>query len=185
MPLPLEGAALIEPSVHRDDRGSFVKTFHAGALSHEGCHFNVREEFYSASHRGVLRGMHFQTPPFDHQKLVTCVAGRVLDVLLDLRRGSPTFGAVWSTELHASKPQVLWLPTGLAHGFLSLEDGSCVLYKTDKEYAPPHDAGIRWDSFGFAWPLPAGEVIISPRDAQHPAWTSFRSPFEYDCKAAA
>jgi dTDP-4-dehydrorhamnose 3,5-epimerase len=184
-PLPLQGAALIEPSVHQDNRGSFVKTFHAANLAVHGRFFNLREEFFSVSRRGVLRGMHFQTPPFDHQKLVTCITGRVLDVLLDLRRGSPTFGASCGIELKGSSPQVVWLPRGFAHGFLSLEENSCVAYKTDVEYAPQHDSGIRWSSFGFKWPLTADEVIVSLRDSQHLPLKDFDSPFVYECGAAA
>ena len=179
-PLALAGAAVVEPIVQRDQRGSFVKTFHAAQLADAGLQFELREEFYSVSHRGVLRGMHFQTPPFAHKKLVCCLAGRVLDVLVDLRRGSATFGTACSLELSAERPQMVWVPPGLAHGFLSLDDGSCVTYKTDREYAPQHDAGIRWDSFGFAWPLAADELIISPRDRQHPPLAQFASPFELE-----
>jgi dTDP-4-dehydrorhamnose 3,5-epimerase len=176
-PLGLSGAAVIESLVHRDDRGVFVKTFHAGQLADAGLRFELREEFYSVSRRGVLRGMHFQTPPFAHQKLVACMAGRVLDVLVDLRRGSVTFGAACSLELNAERPQLLWIPPGIAHGFLSLEDLSCVTYKTDREYAPEHDAGIRWNSFGFAWPMAEAELELSPRDQRHPALAEFDSPF--------
>jgi dTDP-4-dehydrorhamnose 3,5-epimerase len=176
-PLGLAGAAVIEPIVHRDDRGVFVKTFHAGQLAEAGLRFELREEFYSVSRRGVLRGMHFQTPPFAHQKLVACMAGRVLDVLVDLRRGSGTFGQACSLELSAERPQLVWIPPGVAHGFLSLEDGACVTYKTDCEYAPQNDAGIRWDSFGFAWPMAEVELELSPRDRQHPTLAEFDSPF--------
>lgn len=175
-PLPLPGAWAFAPPCHRDNRGAFVKTFHAPSHIAEGLHFELREEFYSVSHRGVLRGMHFQTPPYDHQKLVTCVAGRVLDVLLDLRHGSHAYGQACSLELDAKNPLAVWIPKGLAHGFLSLEDDSCVTYKTDREYAPDHDAGVRWDSFGFAWPL-LEEPIVSPRDRRHPPWGEFASPF--------
>jgi dTDP-4-dehydrorhamnose 3,5-epimerase len=182
-PLALAGALLVEPTPRRDDRGAFVKTFHAAALADEGLSFELREEFYSVSHRGVLRGMHFQSPPFDHQKLVTCVAGRVLDVLVDLRVDSPTFGDSCSIELNGTTTQLLWIPRGLAHGFLSLEDDSIVNYKTDCEYAPQHDAGIRWDSFGFSWPTADGQLIISPRDQTHPALAGFDSPFREPVQA--
>lgn len=179
-PLPLAGAVVVEPIVHRDERGSFVKTFHAAQLAEAGLRFELREEFFSVSHRGVLRGMHFQTPPFAHQKLVSCAAGRVLDVLVDLRRGSATYGAACSLELSAERPQTVWAPPGLAHGFLSLEDDSCITYKTDREYAPQHDAGIRWDSFEFAWPMAADELVISPRDREHPQLAELASPFEFE-----
>jgi dTDP-4-dehydrorhamnose 3,5-epimerase len=185
IPQPLPGVAVVELGVHRDDRGAFVKTFHATAMAKLGWRFELREEFFSVSHRGVLRGMHFQLPPHDHQKLVSCTRGRVLDVLLDLRQGSPAFGRYSAIELNEATPQVLVAPCGLAHGFLSLEDQSCVNNKTDGEYSPQHDVGVRWDSFGFDWPMAAGDLIISPRDRQLPPLAEFRSPFHYCHSAAA
>lgn len=179
-PLPLAGAYTIAPIMCRDERGSFVKTLHAAQLAEAGLSFELREEFYSTSHRGVLRGMHFQTPPFAHQKLVSCIAGRVLDVLVDLRRGSATYGTSCSIELSAESPQLVWIPPGLAHGFLSLVDGAVVLYRTDCEHAAASDRGIRWDSFGFDWPMPAEELVISPRDRAHPALAEFVTPFVTD-----
>jgi dTDP-4-dehydrorhamnose 3,5-epimerase len=124
--------------------------------------------------------MHFQTPPYDHQKLVSCLVGRVLDVLVDLRRGSATFGVACALELVAARPQVVWVPKGLAHGFLSLDDGSCVTYKTDCEYVREHDAGIRWNSFSFTWPMAEEEMTISSRDQEHPRLSEFASPFVYE-----
>lgn len=135
----------------------------------------VREEFFSTSSKDVLRGMHFQTPPHAHQKLIYCITGRVLDVLLDLRRSSPTYGQSIALELSAANRHVLFVPVGFAHGFLSLEDHSCLVYKTDAVHAPQHDAGIRWDSFGFDWP--ADSPLISGRDLTHPEFSEFRSPF--------
>ena len=176
-PIALAGAFVVEPIVHCDERGSFVKTFHAGQLAEAGLRFEMQEEFYSISRRGVLRGMHFQIPPHAHQKLVSCIAGRVLDVLVDLRRTSATYGEACSMELSAKRPQLLWIPRGLAHGFLSLEDSSCVTYKTDSEHAPDCDGGIHWDSFGFEWPDVAEEFVIAPRDRQHPRLADFHSPF--------
>lgn len=184
-PLPLAGACVVEPFVHADKRGSFVKSFHAEQLAAAGLHFELREEFYSVSRRGVLRGMHFQTPPFAHQKLVSCVAGRVLDVLVDLRRGGGTFGKFCALELASERPQLVWVPPGLAHGFLSLADESCVIYRTDREHAAEHDRGIRWDSFGCDWPMNGTELIISPRDWAHPALADFASPFVFDSNQAA
>ena len=176
-PLPLDGAFVVEPFIHADERGSFVKPFHADQLAEAGLRFELREEFYSVSQRGVLRGMHFQTPPFAHQKLVSCIAGRVCDVLVDLRRDSETFGRSCAVELTGERPQMVWVPPGFAHGFVSLADDSYVTYKTDREHAPQQDCGIRWDSFGFDWPLTSEELIISPRDRTHPALAEFASPF--------
>lgn len=178
-PLPLPGALLINAQRQIDQRGSFVKTFHADALAECGLRFELREEFYSVSTRNVLRGMHFQTPPADHTKLVTCMFGRVLDVLLDLRRGSPTFGQSCSVELTAERPALLWIPAGIAHGFLSLSAESCMLYRTDCEYDAQYDAGVRSDSFGFTWPIIHSDILISDRDKNHPALADFDSPFTY------
>lgn len=175
-PTPFAGAHLVESRVFRDARGVFVKTFHQELFAALGLPaVPLAEEFWSSSGRGVLRGMHFQNPPAAHAKVVTCLAGRVLDVLVDLRRAEPTFGQAWSVELGAETGRLLILPVGIAHGFLSLEDGSVMLYKTSTVHAPAQDAGIRWDSFGFAWPTTS--PIVSDRDARHPALADFVSMF--------
>lgn len=171
----MSGAKILEPFVHRDERGDFVKTYHEEQLAGVGLEMVVREEFFSSSGRGVLRGMHFQVPPHAHQKLVYCISGRVLDVFLDIRRGSPTYGRAAGVELSAVNRQLLFLPVGFAHGFVSLEDGSCMVYKTDAVYEPEADAGIRWDSFGFEWPF--AEPVVSPRDEAFPLLEGFESPF--------
>ncbi len=152
-----------------------MKTFHIERVSEVGFRFELREEFYSISHREVIRGMHFQVPPHQHQKIVYCSSGAILDVLVDLRSAELTYGKTLSFELSADNGVVLWIPPGIAHGFLSREDQTCVVYKTDCEYAPESDAGIRWDSFGFEW----GQVapVMSPRDQSFPSLAEFESPF--------
>jgi dTDP-4-dehydrorhamnose 3,5-epimerase len=172
---PLPGVKVFKPFVFEDARGSFVKPFHEGHLADHGIAMTVREEFYSISVKDVLRGMHFQTPPHAHQKLIYCVSGRVIDVLLDLRRVSPTFGQSISLELSAQNHHVLYVPIGFAHGFLSMEDQSCLVYKTDAVHAPQHDVGIHWNSFGFEWPTDT--PLISDRDLTHPMFAEFSSPF--------
>lgn len=137
----------------------------------------VREEFFSTSADGVLRGMHFQVPPHAHQKLVYCIAGRVWDVLLDLRTASPAFGKAAGFELSAANRHVVHIPAGFAHGFLSLEGGSCLVYKTDAVHAPSCDSGVRWDSFGYEWPTLGRTPMVSARDASHPRLEDFVSPF--------
>lgn len=173
---PFRGAYLVQPRVFRDPRGGFVKTFNQDLFRQLGlpC-FAMAEEFWSNSAKDVLRGMHFQLPPEDHDKAVACLAGEVLDVLLDLRKGEPTFGKSWSTRLTAENGRVLLIPRGIAHGFLSLQEGSVMLYKTSTVHAPKSDAGIRWDSFGFAWPV--ATPILSGRDQGHPSFADFASPF--------
>jgi len=106
---------------------------------------------------------------------VYCAAGRILDVVLDLRAGSATRGRVVSRELSAANREMFFIPVGFAHGFLSLEDGSLVIYKTDAAHSPAHDVGIAWNSFGFDWPV--AKPILSERDRQFPAWSAFKSPF--------
>lgn len=174
---PLPGIKVLHPFVHEDARGSFVKPFHEGDLAAHGIQFVVREEFFSVSAVNVLRGMHFQLPPHAHQKLVYCIQGRVLDVLLDLRRASPTFGRSCGFELSAANRHVVHIPIGFAHGFLSMEDQSCLVYKTDTIHAPLSDVGIKWDSFGFGWPLHVVFPEISDRDLRHPVMSEFSSPF--------
>ena len=170
----LPGAVLVTLKRFEDARGSFVKTYARSVFEGAGIDFDFREEFYSFSHKDVVRGMHFQRPPHDHAKLVCCPAGAVLDVLVDLRRGAG-FGRVASVVLNADEPAILVIPSGIAHGFKALRDDSLMVYKTSTEHAPSHDAGIRWDSFGFDWDVAA--PIVSARDAGHPALADFASPF--------
>lgn len=174
---PLPGVKILRPFVFEDTRGNFVKPYHQDQLAEHGIAMVIREEFFSTSAANVLRGMHFQTPPHAHQKLVYCITGRVHDVLLDLRKDSPTYGQAAGFELSSANRHVVHIPVGFAHGFLSHENRSCLIYKTDAVHAPAHDAGILWNSFGFEWPL-AGQIpIISRRDLAHPALTDYASPF--------
>ncbi len=175
LPVSLPGVRLLEPRVFRDPRGAFVKTYHEQKLRAAGINFVMREEYYSVSGRGVVRGMHFQRPPEDHAKLVYCIRGQVLDVLLDLRRDSPTFGQFASRELSAENRLIFSIPTGIAHGFLSREEASVMVYKTTTVHSATHDAGIRWDSFGFDWGVAA--PIVSERDAAFPTLADFATPF--------
>ncbi len=171
----LPGVKVLKPFVFEDARGNFVKPFHEGQLAEHGISMTVREEFFSTSAKDVLRGMHFQIPPHEHQKLIYCISGRVLDVLLDLRKGSPTFGRSVGLELSAANHHLVYVPVGIAHGFASLEDHSCLVYKTDAVHSPAHDCGIAWNSFGFEWPITA--PVISGRDLTHPEFGGFDSPF--------
>src|ERR1035437_6763131 len=138
---PFPGTFLIQPKVFADNRGDFVKTFHEPLFLELGIQFMPVEEFFSTSHKNVLRGMHFQMPPHDHDKLVYCIRGRVLDVLVDLRKTSPCFRRCASAELSAVNHHLSFIPKGVAHGFLSLDDDSLMVYKTSTFHAPEHDAG--------------------------------------------
>lgn len=161
-----------------DTRGLFVKTFHKEAFSEAGISFSVAESFYSVSHRAVVRGMHFQEPPFAQAKLICCVSGEIEDVILDIRVGSPTFGKALGFRLSGSNCQALFIPEGLAHGFQSLRNGSITLYYVNKVNVPTSDKGIRYDSFGYPWPLPPGP--ISPRDLRWPSFKDYYSPFFFN-----
>lgn len=173
--LPLPGAFLVLPRVRRDGRGSFVKTFQADEFARFGVAPVFREQFHSLSARGVVRGMHFQRPPRHHDKLVCCLRGRALDVLLDLRRSSPTFGRHAAVRLSAEEGHALYVPAGLAHGFRAEEDDTLMLYQTTSEHSPEHDDGVRWDGFGFDWG--AERSVVSERDGRFPALAGFDSPF--------
>lgn len=175
---PLPGVKILLPFVFQDARGLFAKPYHIGQLEALGVHLEIQEEFFSISSRCVLRGMHFQVPPHAHQKLVYCIHGRVLDVLVDLRKNSPAFGKAAGFELSAANRHVVHIPAGFAHGFLSMEDGSCLVYKTDQVHMPESDRGIRWDTIGFDWPLTDDMTPEwSDRDLSHPSFQSFESPF--------
>lgn len=174
---PLPGVKVLKPFVHEDERGDFVKTFHESQLAEHGIQMTVREEFYSTSQAGVLRGMHFQVPPHAHQKLVYCLSGRVLDVVLDLRQNSPTYGHSVGFELSEANRHIVHIPVGFAHGFLSLDDGSRLIYKTDCVHMPESDMGILWNSFGHDWPVADITPTISGRDIAHPTMTDFKTPF--------
>jgi dTDP-4-dehydrorhamnose 3,5-epimerase len=165
---PFPGTYLLRPKVFEDARGDFVKTFHDGLFRELGIEFRPLEEFFSTSRKGVLRGMHFQLPPHDHAKLVYCVRGRVLDVLLDLRTNSPSYGKSVGAELSGENHHQFYIPSGVAHGFLSLENDSVMVYKTSTVHVPSHDAGVRWDSFGFDWALDGAPILSSRDDALPP-----------------
>jgi dTDP-4-dehydrorhamnose 3,5-epimerase len=175
IPTPLEGCYQVSPFFAQDERGTFVKTFHAKKFSALGLPIDWREEYYSSSRKGVIRGMHFQTPPHEHEKLVYCMQGQVLDVVMDMRKASPTYGKHFSVKLDAARGHGLMIPKGMAHGFLALTEDVLMAYKVTTVYAPENDAGIRWDSFGFDWGV--DQPIVSSRDCAHPKFSEFNSPF--------
>jgi dTDP-4-dehydrorhamnose 3,5-epimerase len=168
----------IRPDVFTDDRGSFIKTFHRNLFEQQGLEVDWREEYYSTSRKGVLRGLHFQLPPHDHAKLVYCTSGEVLDVVLDLRVGSPAYGNHAMFQLNAESPRMVYIPKGCAHGFYTLSEHATMMYKVSTEYAPAHDAGLLWNSVGIPWP--EGDAIMSERDKAFPAFAEFTTnPFRY------
>lgn len=182
-PTGIPGCHIVQARVLRDPRGTFVKTFHAPRFAELGLRTDWREEYFSVSAGGVVRGMHFQTPPADHAKLVFCLTGEVLDVVVDLRRGSPAFGRVEAVSLSADNGRGLYLPTGCAHGFVALSEAAGMYYKVTSVHVPDHDAGIAWDSIGFDWPVEAPS--LSDRDRRHPRLADFDTPFAFDPEARA
>lgn len=177
----LTGCHEIQPRVFDDARGRFVKAFHKDAFASLGLHTDFAEEYYSHSRRGVIRGMHFQSPPADHVKLVYCVQGEVFDVVLDLRVGSPTFGRTATFHLSAAKGNLIYIPKGLAHGFCVTSETATLVYKVSTVYAPQQDSGVLWSSLDVDWPVSAQAraPVVSERDAGFLPLSQFTSPFTH------
>jgi dTDP-4-dehydrorhamnose 3,5-epimerase len=173
----IPGCFEIEYVAHLDARGSFVKTFRATAFRDLGLETDFREAFYSTSSEGVLRGMHFQLPPFDGAKLVYCLHGEVLDVALDLRKGSDSFGQSTAFHLSSNRPSAVYIPRGVAHGFLGMQGPATLVYIVSAEYEPNSDTGILWNSFGFEWPT--ASPVLSVRDRTFSPLADFDSPFTF------
>lgn len=160
----LEGVYIINNFVAHDDRGTFVKTFNKQDFASNDLNFEIRESYFSISKKDVIRGMHFQLPPNDHEKLVYVPVGSIIDVVVDLRKESQTYKKHISVELSAANRKSIFIPKGLAHGFKSLEDNTITVYNVATEYDSKSDQGIQFDSFGFDWQT--NEVIMSARDKE-------------------
>jgi dTDP-4-dehydrorhamnose 3,5-epimerase len=170
-----EGLKIVRPFWQSDARGSFLKFFHAPTFQRAGLVAQFAESFATISAAGVLRGMHFQAPPHDQAKLVYCVSGRVLDVVLDIRSNSVTYGQTFSVTLDGDNIRGIYISRGFAHGFFTITDSSTLHYMVETVHAPSHDLGIVWDSFGFDWP--EADPNCSPRDKTLPKWSEFETPF--------
>jgi dTDP-4-dehydrorhamnose 3,5-epimerase len=171
----LEGCFILKPKTFKDQRGSLTKIFHQPTFEEFGLAGNFKEEYYSISSKGVIRGLHFQIPPSSHSKCIICLAGSIFDVVVDLRKFSQTYGQHFSVILKAEEPALLYVPEGLAHGFMALEDNSLFLNKSTTVYDPNCDRGIKWDSCGISWPDLS--PILSQKDEEMPTLASFISPF--------
>jgi len=165
----------VDTKTIRDERGSFVKVFSGELFGQKQAVRKFEEIFFSVSKKDVLRGFHFQTPPFALEKLVWVAQGEILDVVLDLRKDSPTFGQTYSTVLDASSSTALYMPEGTAHAFLCLSSECYVVYATSRVFSPDHDKGVRWDSVGFDWPIE--RPILSAKDKELPSLRQWESPF--------
>jgi dTDP-4-dehydrorhamnose 3,5-epimerase len=174
-PTAIHGCLELIPEVKPDARGRFFKTFHSDIFAAHGLETRFLEEYFSWSNAGVIRGMHFQTPPRQHTKIVSCMVGSVMDVVVDIRKGSPTFGKTNQLTLSADQANMLYIPAGLAHGFGVLSGEALMHYKVSSLYAPENDSGIRWDSLGIDWGIK--NPIISERDQRFECLEEFQSPF--------
>jgi len=166
-----------------DDRGWFAETYNDHRFAELGIDETFRQDNHVASYAaGALRGLHFQRPPHGQAKLVRCVRGRIWDVAVDIRAGSPTYGRWAAAELTAENGLSLYVPIGYAHGYLTLEAGAEVAYKVSDLHAPDCEGGIAWDdpTLALPWPLPAGPPLLSDKDRMLPAFKDFESPFAYD-----
>lgn len=180
--LSIPDVKLIQPQKFGDSRGFFSETYKQSALREAGIDVTFVQDNHSKSGAaGTVRGLHFQLPPHAQTKLVRVTRGRILDVAVDLRKGSPTYGKHVAVELSAENWTQILIPIGFAHGLMTLEPDTEVLYKVCSGYAASHDAGLSWDDpvIGIEWPRLTTEPLLSDKDRKLPDFESFNSPFEY------
>ena len=177
----IEGALIIEPRVFKDARGYFFESFSQREFDEKVRPSVFVQDNESMSGYGVMRGLHFQRPPFTQSKLVRCVKGAVLDVAVDIRKGSPTYGKHVAVELTEENHRQFFVPRGFAHGFSVLSETAVFQYKCDNFYAPQADDGISIldDSLGIDWHIPKEKAILSEKDMRHPLLCEFDSPFDF------
>ena len=184
---PIPGVLIIEPRVFKDSRGYFFESFSQREFDEEvtpilGHSINFVQDNESMSSYGVMRGLHFQTMPYTQSKLVRCVKGAVLDVAVDIRKGSPTYGQHVAVELTEDNHRQFFVPRGFAHGFAVLSDTAVFQYKCDNYYAPANDGGIsiKDESLGIDWCIPVEKALLSEKDTRHDLLKDFDSPFRID-----
>jgi len=175
----IEGIIIIEPRVFEDERGYFLESYNEKEFEKAIGKVSFVQDNESKSSKGVLRGLHFQKPPYSQAKLVRCIEGEVLDVTVDIRDGSKTFGQHVAVELSGENKKQVFIPRGFAHGFLVLSESATFAYKVDNSYAPEYDAGIRWDDsmLNIQWGVNENEVMVSEKDAEFPFFLEFETPF--------
>jgi len=176
---PIEGLLVIEPKVFNDARGYFVETYNEQRYQETGITARFVQDNQSCSSYGVVRGLHFQRPPYSQAKLVCCTRGRVLDVAVDLRKDSPTYGQWYSVELNEDNHRQFFIPRGFAHGFSVLSETAIFTYKCDNLYHPEVDGGIQlYDpALAIDWQIPADKMILSDKDRRHPTLAQLDNPF--------
>ena len=177
----IEGLVIIEPKIFKDARGYFFESFSQREFDEKVRKINFVQDNESMSGYGVMRGLHFQRPPFTQSKLVRCVKGRVLDVAVDIRKESPTYGRHVAVELSEENHRQFFVPRGFAHGFAVLSQTAVFQYKCDNFYTPEADSGISLqdESLGIDWRIPISHAILSEKDTKHLCLKDFDSPFDY------
>lgn len=180
-PLEIPGLLLIRPRRHQDSRGYFTETFSEDVFAGHNLPRFVQDNESMSQRAGTIRGLHYQTEPFAQAKLVRCTAGSILDVAVDLRTGSPTFGRHDAVKLSAADGALLYIPIGFAHGFCTLAADTIVAYKVSKPYSPAHEVGLAWDDpqLGIRWPVDSAAAILSDRDRRHPGLASLPAAFAW------
>lgn len=178
----IEGLVIIEPKVFGDARGYFFESFSQRDFDEKVGKVSFVQDNESKSCFGVLRGLHFQLPPFAQAKLVRCVKGKVLDVAVDIRKGSPTYGKHVATELTEDNHRMLFIPQGFAHGFSVLSETAVFQYKCDNYYAPQSEGALQWNDkdLNINWLIPENNVILSEKDKHHTLFKDFESPFVFE-----
>lgn len=178
----IDGVVIIEPRVFADSRGYFFESFSQREFDEKVRRIDFVQDNESMSSYGVMRGLHFQCPPYAQSKLVRCVKGRVLDVAVDIRKGSPTYGKHVAVELSEENHRQLFIPRGFAHGFSVLSETAVFQYKCDNYYAPQAEGGIsiKDESLGIDWKIPTENAILSEKDTRHELLKDFDSPFDYN-----
>jgi dTDP-4-dehydrorhamnose 3,5-epimerase len=175
----IEGLLIIEPRIFNDDRGYFYESYNKTKFVEAGVDVDFVQDNQSFSHKGAVRGLHGQADPFAQGKLVRVINGSVLDVAVDIRKNSPTYGKHVSVELSGENKLLFWIPAGFLHGFATLEDNTIFTYKVNNFYDKESEIGVIWNDadLGIDWGISANEILLSPKDEVLPAFKSFVSPF--------
>lgn len=176
----IPGVVIIEPKIFGDDRGYFYESYSQRDFEEKVAKVNFVQDNQSFSHYGVLRGLHFQKPPYTQSKLVRVILGKVVDVAVDIRKGSPTYGKYVSVELTGENNRQFFIPKGFAHGFVVLSETALFQYKCDEFYHPESEGAIMWDDpdINIDWRIPAGDIALSAKDARHKYLKDFETPFD-------
>ena len=177
----IPGLLVVEPKVFEDSRGYFFESFNQKLFTDHGINCQFVQDNQSKSSYGVIRGLHFQENPHTQAKLVRVLSGSILDVAVDIRKGSPTYGQHFSIELTADNKKQLWVPAGFAHGFSVLSETAVVLYKCDQFYHKPSEGGVRFDDpdLNIDWKIPTNKAVISEKDQQLPSFKDLVTNFQY------